>query len=314
MKLIIQIPCYNEEKALPVTLEALPKQIEGIDEIEVLIINDGSTDKTVDVAKSLGVKHFVDMPHNCGLAKAFVAGINTSLSLGADIIVNTDADNQYCAADIEKIIKPILDGSADIVIGSRPVSKIQHFSLMKKFLQKLGSFVMRLISSTDVEDAPSGFRAFSRNAAIQLNIFDNYTYTLETIIQAKAKGLVLECVPISVNPDLRKSKLVKNIFDYVRRSMFTMIRMFIIYRPFRFFAILSGLFLFFGILIGIRFLYYFINGSGTGHIQSLILSAILIITGVQVAVIAVLSELMSINRKLLEDIQRRLKLQDLKKF
>lgn len=313
MKLIIQIPCYNEEKSLPITLNALPKKIEGIDEIEVLIINDGSIDKTVEVARSLGVKHIVEMPHNCGLAKAFVAGINTALSLEADIIVNTDADNQYCADDIEKIIKPILNGSADIVIGSRPVSKIQHFSLLKKMLQKLGSFVMRLISSTDVEDAPSGFRAFSRNAAIQLNVFDNYTYTLETIIQARAKGLILECVPINVNPDLRKSKLVKNIFDYVRRSMFTMIRMFIIYRPFRFFAILAGIFLFFGALIGIRFLYYFINESGAGHIQSLILSAILILTGVQVAVIAVLSELMSINRKLLEDIQRRLKLQDLKK-
>ena len=313
MKLIIQIPCYNEEKSLPVTLNALPKKIDGIDEIEVLIINDGSTDKTVDVAKNLGVKHIVEMPHNSGLAKAFVAGINSALSLDADIIVNTDADNQYCADDIEKLVKPILDGSADIVIGSRPVSKIQHFSLLKKMLQKLGSFVMRLISSTDVEDAPSGFRAFSRNAAIQLNVFDNYTYTLETIIQARAKGLVLKCVPINVNPDLRKSKLVKNIFDYVRRSMFTMIRMFIIYRPFRFFAILAGIFLTFGILIGIRFLYYFINESGADHIQSLILSAILIITGVQVAVIAVLSELMSINRKLLEDIQRRIKLQDLKK-
>ena len=311
MKLIIQIPCYNEEKSLPVTLNALPKKIDGIDEIEVLIINDGSTDKTVDVAKNLGVKHVVEIPHNSGLAKAFVAGINGALALGADIIVNTDADNQYCADDIKKLVKPILDGSADIVIGSRPVSKIQHFSLLKKMLQKLGSFVMRLISSTEVEDAPSGFRAFSRNAAIQLNVFDNYTYTLETIIQAKAKGLVLKCVPINVNPDLRKSKLVKNIFDYVRRSMFTMIRMFIIYRPFRFFAILAGIFLILGILIGIRFLYYFINESGTGHIQSLILSAILIITGVQVAVIAVLTELMSINRKFLEDIQRRIKLQDL---
>ena len=261
MKLIIQIPCYNEEKSLPVTLNALPKKIDGIDEIEVLIINDGSTDKTVDVAKNLGVKYIVEMPHNSGLAKAFVAGINSALSLDADIIVNTDADNQYCADDIEKLVKPILDGSADIVIGSRPVSKIQHFSLLKKMLQKLGSFVMRLISSTDVEDAPSGFRAFSRNAAIQLNVFDNYTYTLETIIQARAKGLVLKCVPINVNPDLRKSKLVKNIFDYVRRSMFTMIRMFIIYRPFRFFAILAGIFLTFGILIGIRFLYYFIKST-----------------------------------------------------
>ena len=313
MKLVIQIPCYNEESSLPVTLKALPEKIEGIDEIEVLIIDDGSNDKTIDVAKELGVENFVVMPHNSGLAKAFIAGINKSLSLGADIIVNTDADNQYCADDIEKLVKPILSGDADIVIGSRPVSEIDHFSPLKKFLQKLGSMVMRLISSTDVEDAPSGFRAFSRNAAIQLNVFDSYTYTLDTIIQAKAKGLVLKCVPIRVNPDLRKSKLVKNMFDYIRRSIFTMIRMFIIYRPFRFFAILAGMFLLLGILIGLRFLWFYIFESGIGHIQSLILSAILIITGVQVGVIAVLSELLSINRKLLEDIQKRLKIQEILK-
>lgn len=313
MKLVIQIPCYNEEKSLPITLNDLPKHIDGIDEIEVLIIDDGSKDRTVEVAKELGVNNFVEMPHNSGLAKAFVAGINKALEIGADIVVNTDADNQYCAADIEKLVKPILAGEADIVIGSRPVSEIEHFSPLKKLLQKLGSGVMRLISSTKVEDAPSGFRAFSRNAAMQLNVFDNYTYTLETIIQAKAKGLILKCVPIRVNPDLRKSKLVRNMFDYIRRSMFTMIRMFIIYRPFRFFAILAGMFFLVGSLIGLRFLYYFVFESGAGHIQSLILAAILIITGVQVGVIAVLSELLSINRKILEDIQKRLKLQDLQK-
>ena len=313
MKLVIQIPCYNEEKSLPITLNDLPKHIDGIDEIEVLIIDDGSKDRTVEVAKELGVNNFVEMPHNSGLAKAFVAGINKALEIGADIVVNTDADNQYCAADIEKLIKPILAGEADIVIGSRPVSEIEHFSPLKKLLQKLGSGVMRLISSTKVEDAPSGFRAFSRNAAMQLNVFDNYTYTLETIIQAKAKGLILKCVPIRVNPDLRKSKLVRNMFDYIKRSMFTMIRMFIIYRPFRFFAILAGMFFLVGALIGLRFLYYFVFESGAGHIQSLILSAILIITGVQVGVIAVLSELLSINRKILEDIQKRLKLKDLQK-
>ena len=312
MKLVIQIPCYNEEKALPITLKDLPKKIEGIDEIEVLIIDDGSKDNTVEVAKSLGVKHVVNMPHNCGLAKAFVAGLQKSLEIGADIIVNTDADNQYCANDIEKLVKPILAGDADIVIGTRPVSKIEHFSPLKKLLQKLGSWVMRLISSTEVEDAPSGFRAFSRNSALQLNVFDNYTYTLETIIQARAKGLILKCVPINVNADLRKSKLVKSMFDYIIRSVFTMIRMFIIYRPFRFFAIIAGLFLTLGTILGLRFLYYYVFSSGNGHIQSLILSAILIITGVQIAVIAVLSELMSINRKLLEDIQKRIKLQDLK--
>lgn len=314
MKLVIQIPCYNEEAVLPVTLKALPKHIDGIDEIEVLVINDGCTDKTVEVAKALGVKEFVDMPHNCGLAKAFVAGLQKALHLGADIIVNTDADNQYCAADIETLIKPILSKEADIVIGSRPIADIKHFSFLKKTLQFAGSCVMRLVSSTKVEDAPSGFRAFSRNAALQLNVFDNYTYTLETIIQSRAKGLVLKCVPVNVNPDLRKSKLMTNMFEYIRRSVFTMVRMFIIYRPFRFFAILSGLFLFTGGLLGLRFLYYYIFSSGSGHIQSLILSAILIITGVQVGVIAILSELLAINRKLLEDIQKRLKLLDLKNF
>ncbi len=313
MKLVIQIPCYNEEKSLPVTLEALPKHINGIDEIEVVIIDDGSKDNTVEVAKSYGVKSFAIMPHNSGLARAFVAGLNKSLEVGADIIVNTDADNQYCADDIEKLIEPILSGEADIVIGARPVSEIKHFSPLKKLLQKAGSTVMRIISSTSVEDAPSGFRAFSRSAAIQLNVFDNYTYTLETIIQAKAKGLVIKSVPIRVNPDLRKSRLVKNMFDYIRRSVFTMIRMFIIYRPFRFFAILAGLFLFLGTVLGLRFLYFYIFSSGAGHVQSLILSAILLITGVQVMVIAVLTELFSINRKLLEDIQKRIKLQDLKK-
>lgn len=311
MKLIIQIPCYNEEASLPITLNALPKQISGIDEIEILVIDDGSTDKTVEVAKANGVQHIVSMPHNCGLAKAFVAGINGALAQGADIIVNTDADNQYCADDIEKLVRPILNKEADIVIGTRPVSNISHFSLLKKNLQKLGSWVMRRVSSTHVEDAPSGFRAFSRSAALQINIFDNYTYTLETIIQARAKGLQLVCVPINVNPDLRKSKLVRNMFDYIRRSVFTMLRMFIIYRPFRFFSILASLFFISGSLIGLRFLYYYVFSSGSGHIQSLILSAILIIISVQIGVIAILSELFSINRKLLEDIQRRIKLQDL---
>ena len=311
MKLIIQIPCYNEEASLPITLNALPKQISGIDEIEILVIDDGSTDKTVEVAKANGVQHIVSMPHNCGLAKAFVAGINGALAQGADIIVNTDADNQYCADDIEKLVRPILNKEADIVIGTRPVSNISHFSLLKKALQKLGSWVMRRISSTQVEDAPSGFRAFSRAAALQINIFDNYTYTLETIIQARAKGLQLVCVPINVNPDLRKSKLVRNMFDYIKRSVFTMLRMFIIYRPFRFFSILASLFFISGLLIGLRFLYFYIFSHGSGHIQSLILAAILIITSVQIGVIAILSELFSINRKLLEDIQRRIKLQDL---
>ena len=313
MKLVIQIPCYNEEKSLPVTINALPKHINGVDEIEVLIINDGSTDNTVEIAKKLGVSHIVEMPHNCGLAKAFITGLNASLHFGADIIVNTDADNQYNANDIEKLVNPIINGEADIVIGARPVEKIKHFSILKKFLQKLGSKVMRLISSTEVQDAPSGFRAFSKNAALQINVFDNYTYTLETIIQARAKGLTVKSVSVEVNPDLRNSRLVKNNFDYVRRSVFTMIRMFLIYRPFRFFSIIAGIFLLSGILLGCRFLYYYFLSSGNGHVQSLILSAILLITSVQFLVIAVVSELFSINRKLLEDIQKRIKLQGLQK-
>ena len=311
MKLVIQIPCLNEEESLPITLSALPKHIDGIDEIKVLIVNDGSTDRTIEVAKKHGISDFVNFTHNKGLAKAFSAGLNKALEMGADIIVNTDADNQYNASDIEKLVRPIIDGNADIVIGSRPVNKISHFSIIKKMLQNLGSFVMRCVSSTSVKDAPSGFRAFSRNAAIQMNIFDNYTYTLETIIQAKAKGLVIENVEIDVNPELRRSRLFSNIFVYIRRSIFTMLRMFIVYRPFRFFITVGILFLLAGLIPGVRFVWYFLTGDGQGHIQSLILAAILLLTGVQVSLIAVLSELIAINRKLLEDIQSRVKSADL---
>lgn len=312
MKLVIQIPCLNEEKALPVTLKDLPRKIDGIDEIEVLVIDDGSSDRTVEAAKEAGVDEVLSLGSNKGLAKAFSAGINRALEMGADIIVNTDADNQYKADYIKDLIKPILDGRADIVIGSRPVEKIKHFSPLKKCLQKLGSFVMRCVSKTDVKDAPSGFRAFSRNAAIQLNIFDNYTYTLDTIIQAKAKGLVTECVEIEVNPELRNSRLFSNMFLYVWRSIFTMLRMFIIYRPFRFFITIGAVSLLFGFILGIRFLYYYAAGSGQGHIQSLILAAILLLTGVQVSLIAVLAELISINRKLIEDVQKIVKTANLK--
>lgn len=311
MKLVIQIPCLNEEESLPITLSALPKHIDGIDEIKVLIVNDGSTDRTIEVAKKHGISDFVNFTHNKGLAKAFSAGLNKALEMGADIIVNTDADNQYNASDIEKLVRPIIDGNADIVIGSRPVNKISHFSIIKKMLQNFGSFVMRCVSSTSVKDAPSGFRAFSRNAAIQMNIFDNYTYTLETIIQAKAKGLVIENVEIDVNSELRRSRLFSNIFVYIKRSIFTMLRMFIVYRPFRFFITVGILFLLAGLIPGVRFVWYFLTGDGQGHIQSLILAAILLLTGVQVSLIAVLSELIAINRKLLEDIQSRVKSADL---
>ena len=311
MKLVIQIPCFNEEEFLPITLGDIPNHIDGIDEIEILVIDDGSTDKTSEVAYENGVTKVVRVEPNKGLANAFVVGLSESLKMGADIIVNTDADNQYCAADIEKLVKPILNNSADIVIGARPVSEIKSFSPLKKCLQKLGSFVVRLVSSTSVKDAPSGFRAFSKNAAVQLNVFDKYTYTMETIIQAKAKGLIIESVDISVNPMLRKSRLFRSMFTYIKHSLFTILRMFIIYRPFRFFAICSVLSLVIGLLLSGRFIYYFLNGGGRGHVQSLIFAAVFLISGVQIGLIAVLADLISINRKLLEDIQKRLRLNDL---
>lgn len=310
-KLIIQIPSYNEAENIKKTIDDLPKRIIGIDEIEILVINDGSTDKTSEIAANCGAK-VIDIKHNKGLANAFKIGLQESLKLGADIIVNTDADNQYNAADIGKLIEPIMKAEADIVIGSRNILLIKEFSPVKKMLQKLGSAVMRLLSSTPVEDAPSGFRAFSKNAAIKLNVFDNYTYTMETIIQAGAKGLKIVSVPIRVNPQTRKSRLVKNIFDYVFKSMKTTVRMFIVYRPFRFFSLFAAITGIIGIgLIG-RFLYYYLIGSGNGHVQSLIFSAILLISSVQLVIIAILGDLLSINRKLLEDIQTRIKEQELK--
>lgn len=305
-KLIIQIPCYNEEETLLTTLNDLPKTIAGIDEIEVLVINDGSNDNSENIAKIWGAT-VLNIKPNKGLANAFRSGLRYSLKSGADIIVNTDADNQYCAADIEKLAEPIITGEADIVIGARDIGTIKEFSPFKKICQKFGSAVLRLLSSTNVKDAPSGFRAFSKHAAIRLNVFDNYTYTMETILQANAKDLKIVSVPIRVNKKLRDSKLVKNIFDYMFKSMKTIIRMFIVYRPFRFFITISGIVGFIGLLTAIRYLYYFIEGNGNGHIQSLIFAAICLISSVQLGVIAVIGDLLSINRKLMEDVQTRLK-------
>ena len=307
MKLIIQIPCYNEEVALPVTLSQLPAKIDGIDEIEVLIIDDGSTDRTVEIAKSYNVKHIVTSTQHRGLARTFMAGIQKATAEGADIIVNTDADNQYCADDIEKLIRPILEQKADIVIGARPIKEIEGFSKFKKFLQFLGSKIVRLLSGTATDDVPSGFRAFSRDAAMAINVFDNYTYTIETVIQSKTKGLHIESVPIKVNSCYRKSRLVKNLFTYIQKNSFTILRMFIIYRPFRFFAIIGGIILLAGLFLMGRFLLCYFTGSGNGHIQSLIISSILLITGFQTCVFGVLADLLAINRKLIEDVQIRTK-------
>lgn len=310
-KLVIQIPCYNEEKTLLDTLNDLPKNVSGIDEIEVLVINDGSTDKTGQIAKDWGAS-VLEIKPNKGLANAFRSGLQEALKRGADIIVNTDGDNQYVANGIEYLVQPVLKKEADIVIGARNILKIKEFSPLKKCLQKIGSAVLRLLSSTPVEDAPSGFRAFSREAALKLNIFDNYTYTMETLIQAGAKGLRIKSVPCEVNPKLRNSRLFKNIFEYIFRSMKTTLRMFIVYRPFRFFITIAAILAIAGFGITGRFLYYYLNGDGNGHIQSLILAAILLLTAVQLSIVAVIGDLMSINRKLLEDIQTRIKKFELK--
>lgn len=306
-KLIIQIPCYNEEATLGVTLSELPRQLPGITSIEWLIINDGSNDKTVEVARSYGVDRIVNFSYNQGLAKAFMAGIEASLIAGADIIVNTDADNQYCADDIPKLIEPILSGRAEIVIGTRPIGKIKHFSPTKKILQKLGSWVVRIASNTDIPDAPSGFRAISREAAMQLNVFNEYTYTLETIIQAGQKGIPITSVPIRTNKYLRPSRLVKSITAYVQRSLFTILRIFMTYQPLRFFTILGSIPFSIGFMLGVRWLILFLEGTTRTRIPSLILAAILIIIGVQLWLFGLVADLMAVNRKMLEEIQLRMR-------
>ena len=255
MKLIIQIPCFNESQTLATTLAQLPRDIEGIDIVGWLIIDDGSTDTTAQVARQNGVDHIISHPYNMGLAKAFLTGLEACLLRNADIIVNTDADNQYNAKDIPKLIKPILKGEADYVIGERPISQIKRFSPIKKVMQKIGSFLVRALSKTDIADAPSGFRAITSDAAMHLNVFNEYTYTLETIIQAGHKGLRVVNVAISVNEDLRPSRLIKSVFSYIRQSASIMIRVFVIYKPFRFFATIGLVMLVLGVLIGIRFLY-----------------------------------------------------------
>jgi glycosyltransferase involved in cell wall biosynthesis len=313
MKLIIQIPCFNEAATLPVTLAALPRELPGVDTVEWLVIDDGSTDDTAAVARAHGVDHIVRFPANRGLAAAFVAGLGACLERGADLIVNTDADNQYNADDIPKLIDPIVNGSADMVIGARPIMKTEHFSPAKKLLQKLGSWAARVISKTRVDDAPSGFRAFGREAAMQLNVFSSYTYTLETIIQAGLKGLRVESVPIRTNEVLRPSRLVKSIPAYVRRSMITMVRIFIVYRPFRFFMALGTVLLLAGLALGARFVVYYLMGEGTGKVQSLILAAVLLLMGFQTYVLGVVADIISVNRKLLEDIQLRLRRAELDK-
>lgn len=303
MKLIIQIPCYNEENTIETVLNDLPENIDGIDEIEYLIIDDGCTDNTVEIARAWGVHHVVSFAQNKGLAKGFMAGLDACLREGADIIVNTDADNQYCAEDIPKLIKPILKGKADIVIGERPIDETQHFSWIKKKLQHFGSWVVRKASKTDIPDAPSGFRAFSREAAMRINVINDYTYTLETIVQAGRNKIPITSVPVRTNPELRKSRLFHSMFSYVKKSILTIIRALMMYKPLYCFTMVAAIPTVIGLGIGVRFLVYLFSGRGNGHTQSLMLACTLLIIGFVTFVIGMLADVIAANRKILEDTQ-----------
>lgn len=306
MKLIIQIPCFNEEASLPIALANLPRAVAGFDSVEWLIVDDGSSDETVRVALESGVDHVVQHPVNRGLAVAFTTGINACLSLGADVIVNTDADNQYNADDIPLLTTALIENGADLVIGARPIAEIEHFSWLKKRLQRLGSWSVRLASGSTVQDAPSGFRAYSRTAAQQVVVFSPYTYTLETIIQAGRNNFSILSVPVRVNEDLRPSRLVKSIRSYVARSLVTIIRSFVVYEPFRFFLLIGLLLIAGGTFLGLRFLWFWLGGEGQGHVQSVILSSALLIIGFQTCLVAFMSDLIAANRRLLEDIRVRI--------
>ena len=307
MKLIIQIPCLNEAKTLEVALNDLPKAIDGIDTIEYLIINDGSKDNTVEVAKNWGVNYIVNFVNNKGLARGFTAGLDACIRNGADIIVNTDADNQYRGADIEKLIQPILKGEAEIVIGERPIDETEDFSPLKKKLQHLGSFVVRKASDTDIPDAPSGFRAFSREAAMRLNVINNYTYTLETIVQAGRNSMAITSVPISTNPELRKSRLFHSMGGYIKKSVLTIVRAYMMYRPLVFFSVVGAVPFIAGIAIMVRFLVFYFKGAGNGHIQSLVFASTLMMLGFMTFIMGLQADIIAANRKLLEDIQFRLR-------
>lgn len=303
--MVIQIPCYNEEETLPTTLAGLPRKVPGVDVVEWLVIDDGSTDRTADVALAGGADRVVRHSRNLGLARAFMSGLTNCMERGADLIVNLDADNQYCAEDIPALVEPILSGNAEMTIGTRPIASIEHFSKIKKQLQRVGSWVVRRFSGLEVPDAPSGFRALSRKAALRMNVFSRYTYTLETLIQAGQLGIKVESVPIRVNPDLRPSRLVKNLTSYVTRSTLTILRIFITYRPFRTFMFVGSIPILAGGMIGLRFVVYYLSGQGEGKIQSLILAALLLLMGFQLWILGVIADLISVNRKLLEDIQFR---------
>lgn len=303
MKLIIQIPCYNEADTLEMALNDLPIELEGIDEIEYLIINDGSRDMTEEVARQWGVHHIVNFSQNKGLARGFMAGLDGCLRNGADIIVNTDADNQYNADDIQTLIQPILDGEADMVIGARPIDETEHFSKLKKILQHFGSWAVRRASNTDIPDAPSGFRAMTRDAAMHINVVNDYTYTLETIVQAGREKIAITSVPIRTNPELRPSRLFRGMWSYVKKSIVIILRAYMMYKPLKCFTYLSVPPIAIGLAIGMRFLYFLVTDGGGGHVQSLILVCTLIIIGFLTFMIGLVSDLMASNRRILTDTQ-----------
>jgi glycosyltransferase involved in cell wall biosynthesis len=307
VKLVIQIPCYNEAESLPHSIPQLPRDVPGCERVEWLVIDDGSVDATADVAVTLGVDHVVRHPVNRGLAAAFMTGLRSAVAQGADIIVNTDADNQYDARDIVNLVQPILEGRAEIVIGARPIGDTEHFSHLKKTLQRLGSGVVRLASNTRVADAPSGFRAFTREAAQRLNVFSSYTYTLETIIQAGHSNIRVLSVPVRTNPDLRPSRLVKSTARYVWRSASTIVRIFATYRPLMFFWLLAAFFLGLGSVLGGWYVFHMLMGQGAGHVQSALLAAAAVTIGLIAFLLGFLADLQSVNRRLLESIDWRVR-------
>ncbi len=308
MKLIIQIPCFDEEQTLPETLADLPRAIDGIDEVEWLVIDDGSSDRTVEVARAGGVSHIVRLTNNKGLAAAFQAGLDASLKLGADIVVNTDADNQYRGADIPKLVAPILAGNADMVIGDRETDQIEHFSPLKKRLQRFGSAVVRRASNTNVPDTTSGFRAYNREAALQMSVVSKFTYTLESIIQAGKQTVAIDHVPIRTNPKTRESRLFPSMWAYVRRNSASIFRIYALYEPLRVFTAAAIVVALLSAVIWARFLWFFFSGEGEGHIQSLILGSTLFLVAVQFAALGVLGDILAgsrvIQQRILERVRR----------
>jgi len=302
MKLIIQIPCFNEEHTLPETLRDLPKSISGISQIEILIIDDGSNDKTIAVAKEHGVHHILSFPQNRGLAKAFDAGIHYCLKQGADIIVNTDGDNQYFGGDIEKLVQPIISKKADVVIGDRQTATIQHFSKTKRLLQKVGTKITNRLANTDIDDAVSGFRAFSREAAINLNVLSNFSYTIESLIQLSNKKFAIISVPIRTNKKTRPSRLFKNIPHFLSNQISTIVRVYSHYKALKMFTLIGIIATLPGLFGIIRFLVYFFSSSGSGKIQSLIISVMLVLIGTVIILVGILADMISNNRKLIEKI------------